>query len=584
MKKTALAVLVASFALAVPSVSNAALDSAQINVLSTFIQQKYPANDNRQFTGLLYGSSDWSSAVQYLDNHQLDSSSLKDPDAVQPPTQQSNTVGGVSASQSPVTTTNQPTQKQVDDNQNTAINAHTQAIKTIDQDNKYNGSQVAGIHRDLSNLTDQEKADATSSAEAHKTLTGALENQQAKTHTLSERLAIEADKRADAEHTAQLQQEHNQIRNEQIAAEARAAAGKATESAAKHAHVELVQAVNSVTQTIRDGDSSTLTTANTYTDNKTANITTVAPVNATTAQNASQAAADAQALISGNTSNGAPSMAPAPNAGTQSNVVSPSLSRGSVGGVAASSAPATTQKPVTNSYKQVTKKDALRNVQTTAQTPETETVKGQFTDHTKETASKQIHQSNPLKTNPKGVAVPDSTYAHDSSAKRAGVEAVKQYQQANTSPAPKAATADDVNSAVNNENTYVNNRFDDLKQEAAAGLRGEAAARVADESFIQQESKRYTDQKFAQLKSQVDDNRKRADAGSSSALAAVGIPGLNNGQTWNVGAGAGSFGDAQAVAVGGNYRVSEHIAFKAGATASPTTQDYGAFVGVAFGG
>lgn len=97
------------------------------------------------------------------------------------------------------------------------------------------------------------------------------------------------------------------------------------------------------------------------------------------------------------------------------------------------------------------------------------------------------------------------------------------------------------------------------------------------------QSKDYTDSKFKQLKNQVKEAEKRADAGSASALAAVGLPGLNNGQTWNIGAGVGQFGDASAVAVGGNYRVSENVSFKLGVTATPTTQNYGAFAGVSIG-
>jgi hypothetical protein len=58
---------------------------------------------------------------------------------------------------------------------------------------------------------------------------------------------------------------------------------------------------------------------------------------------------------------------------------------------------------------------------------------------------------------------------------------------------------------------------------------------------------------------------------------------LNNSQSWNFGAGVGEFGNAQAVAVGGNYRVTENVALKIGGTASPTSQDFGLFAGVSVG-
>lgn len=116
-----------------------------------------------------------------------------------------------------------------------------------------------------------------------------------------------------------------------------------------------------------------------------------------------------------------------------------------------------------------------------------------------------------------------------------------------------------------------------------ADILSESHARAEGDKATLKAANAYTDSKFANIDKRLSGVKKQANAGSASAPAAVGIPGLNNGQTWNVGAGVGQFGNAQAVAVGANYRVSESVAFKVGRTASPTTQDFGVFAGVSIG-
>lgn len=152
------------------------------------------------------------------------------------------------------------------------------------------------------------------------------------------------------------------------------------------------------------------------------------------------------------------------------------------------------------------------------------------------------------------------------------------YQQANTAQ----SKADDAYSlASGNTATITDTQADvaTLQQHESTTL--DAISNGDAETLSKANS--YTDNRFKQLNDQVKKAERKADAGSASALAAVGIPGLNDGQTWNVGAGVGQFGEGQAVAVGANYRVSQNVALKIGATATPTTQDYGAFAGVSIG-
>lgn len=125
--------------------------------------------------------------------------------------------------------------------------------------------------------------------------------------------------------------------------------------------------------------------------------------------------------------------------------------------------------------------------------------------------------------------------------------------------------------------------FDNRITSNSTAIHNETQARIEGDRQTLEAANAYTNSKFANIDKKIGDVDKRAKAGSAAALAAVGLPGLNNGQTWNIGAGVGEWSGAAAVAVGGNYRVSEHVAFKVGATASPTTQDYGAFAGISIG-
>lgn len=94
-----------------------------------------------------------------------------------------------------------------------------------------------------------------------------------------------------------------------------------------------------------------------------------------------------------------------------------------------------------------------------------------------------------------------------------------------------------------------------------------------------QQSQDYTNNKFADLKNQIDDNKDQANAGTASALAAVGIPQVETGSDFMVGAGAGTYGNQSAIAVG----VSGHLTAKTVtklAITGDTNSGFGASAGV----
>ncbi|WP_237391352.1 YadA-like family protein [Dryocola clanedunensis] len=72
-----------------------------------------------------------------------------------------------------------------------------------------------------------------------------------------------------------------------------------------------------------------------------------------------------------------------------------------------------------------------------------------------------------------------------------------------------------------------------------------------------------TTSNFAKLKSQVDDNRKRASAGISGVAAMANIPQVTNTQDFSVGAGVGTADSESALAVGFSARATENVVVKA---------------------
>ena len=91
-----------------------------------------------------------------------------------------------------------------------------------------------------------------------------------------------------------------------------------------------------------------------------------------------------------------------------------------------------------------------------------------------------------------------------------------------------------------------------------------------------------TSGKFGQLKSQVENNRKRASAGIAGVAAMANIPQVTNTQNFSVGAGAGTTDGESAVAVGFSARATENVVLKS--SVSTTTQhNFVAGAGISYG-
>lgn len=109
----------------------------------------------------------------------------------------------------------------------------------------------------------------------------------------------------------------------------------------------------------------------------------------------------------------------------------------------------------------------------------------------------------------------------------------------------------------------------------------ESHARYQADKQVLSESESYTNQKFSALKSEVDDNKKEAAAGSASAMAQANIPQVQESQQFAVGAGIGGYDSENALSVGASFHAGQATIVKM--TVSDDTQDnvgYGAGVSV----
>ncbi|HEX4501482.1 MAG TPA: YadA-like family protein [Scandinavium sp.] len=91
-----------------------------------------------------------------------------------------------------------------------------------------------------------------------------------------------------------------------------------------------------------------------------------------------------------------------------------------------------------------------------------------------------------------------------------------------------------------------------------------------------------TNARFSDLNKQVDDNRERASAAISGVAAMANIPQVIQGQTFSVGAGAGTTDGESALAVGFSARATEHVVVKA-SVSDDTQQNFVVGGGVSYG-
>lgn len=91
-----------------------------------------------------------------------------------------------------------------------------------------------------------------------------------------------------------------------------------------------------------------------------------------------------------------------------------------------------------------------------------------------------------------------------------------------------------------------------------------------------------TNRGFSDLKRQIDDNKKDANAGIAGVAAIASIPQVTDKQTFSVGAGVGARGSEQALAVGFSGRVSENVVTKV-AVSTDTQNGWTVGAGVSYG-
>lgn len=105
---------------------------------------------------------------------------------------------------------------------------------------------------------------------------------------------------------------------------------------------------------------------------------------------------------------------------------------------------------------------------------------------------------------------------------------------------------------------------------------------LADHESRIQDLERNTSNGFAQLKSQVEKNKRNADAGIAGVAAMANIPQVTESQNFAVGAGVGSRQGESAVAVGVSFRASQNVVVKA-TVAGDTQQSWTVGAGVSYG-
>lgn len=120
----------------------------------------------------------------------------------------------------------------------------------------------------------------------------------------------------------------------------------------------------------------------------------------------------------------------------------------------------------------------------------------------------------------------------------------------------------DANASHADENT---NRIDANRESINYTMNGIGYTALRQDSFEQK-----TNQRFAALSKEVNDNKKEARSGIANAVALAGLPQVNSSQTFMVSAAAGTFANASAIAVGGSANISQNVVVKFGV--SDTTE------------
>jgi len=184
---------------------------------------------------------------------------------------------------------------------------------------------------------------------------------------------------------------------------------------------------------------------------------------------------------------------------------------------------------------------------------------------------------NPGHANPEGPPVDNRAIAQRQLTADKYISASRQtVAETTATPAQQPVIPQQVRSA------YYDKQITALNAEAEqnhAEVLAESHSRAVGDAQTLSQANDYTNKRFSDLKSQVDDNKDQANAGTASALAATGIPQVEAGSDFMVGAGAGTYGNQSAIAVG----VSGHLTAKTVtklAVSGDTNNGFGASAGI----
>lgn len=159
----------------------------------------------------------------------------------------------------------------------------------------------------------------------------------------------------------------------------------------------------------------------------------------------------------------------------------------------------------------------------------------------------------------------------------------------------RAADTGDIRTSIKERNAVVDNRFNDTDSRIAENKASQQKVNESMAGELDNHDQRIgtleqsTNANFTNLGSRVDklsdkveQNRKKANAGTSSALAAAGIPQVTGEQRFSLGAAVGGYESENALAVGFSSRVTSNVVIKA-AVATDSQHGVGYNAGLSVG-
>ncbi|WP_407732508.1 hypothetical protein ACJJVG_08775 [Pseudocitrobacter faecalis] len=554
MKKVKLSflALVISSAL-VPVISNAALSENQQTTLENYLKTHTTwSNEPGDVIDIATHKNSWGEAMSYLSTFKdfglpNIASSLPNPDNTT-----SNNTGSGTDDNSPKPGTATHTQNDVDTIQNSGIKTNADSIKqNRDYLDSLQGQQSADEHTTqtlkdtVTNNATKEQQDSTKNHQDVVAVAGDVQHVkddvttlQDKNAAMAQRIANEEAKRTEAEHRAQIAAEHarEHAKNvaEQSAADAATMAKNAAESAVKHNNVKQGSYLAAVIKTLQPVQTTTPVDEDTY-------------QKALEAQHAAEANKDSQTA-----QNSAPDEAVTPQKAPTKQPTQKQLEESNRERVSSQHVAPYKPGKQTRAHEAAMKDNSLRVALRTAngdvipaQAPVTETVKGQYSQP-KEVHASKLNVTPSAAKDHKGTSSVTSSYAHDSSAKR---DHLKAGANQATTITQNAATQDDVNNAVSQENQYLNNRVSDVEGEFNSALSAESQSRITEQAAYSQADRNYTDSQIQKVQKQQSADRKEYRGGIASVAAISGLHYTDNTAN-SIAIGAANFKNANGYAFG----------------------------------